>query len=452
VAKTLYFDCFSGASGDMVLGALLDLGLPLESLRSALGSLAIEYGGVSAGRVLRAGVSATKFHVHADERAAVVASGVRTAGEGHSHSHDHPHDHSHPHSHDHSHPHSPDHPNRESQIPSPQAGIPSPAAHSHHSLAEIAGYIGRSALSAPGKERAVHLFERLASAEAAIHAMPVEKVHLHEVGALDSIIDIVGAVHGLEWLGATTVRASALNVGSGTVQCAHGTFPVPAPATVRLLQGVPIYSGAVAAELVTPTGALIVSDYASEFGPLPQMRVDAVGYGAGARDFNGNPNVLRLLVGESDLAAAAERIVSIECEIDDMNPQLFGPLMDRLTEAGALDVFYGAVQMKKNRPGTLVTVLAPPDRREAIAGVLFTHTTTIGIRYLEMLRDRLDRELRAIETPLGVIRFKVATRAGRVLNAAAEFEDCARVAAERHLPIKDVQAIATKAWLDSQRQ
>jgi uncharacterized protein (TIGR00299 family) protein len=318
-------------------------------------------------------------------------------------------------------------------------------------LKEITGYIGRSALSSEGKGRAVHLFERLAEAEAAIHAMPVEKVHLHEVGALDSIIDIVGAVYGLEWVGAGTVVCSPLNVGSGTVKCAHGTFPVPAPATVRLLQGVPIYAGAVAAELVTPTGALIVTGYASTFGPLPEMRVGGIGYGAGTRDFKGNPNVLRLLVGEAAPDAAGERIVSVECEIDDMNPQLFGPLMDRLLEAGALDVFYGAVQMKKNRPGTLVTVLGRPERREAIAGVLFTHTTTIGVRYQEMRRDILDREMQSVETVLGAIRFKVATRDGRVLNAAPEFDDCARIAAERGMPIKDVQALAMKAWLDTKR-
>jgi uncharacterized protein (TIGR00299 family) protein len=443
VAKTLYFDCFSGASGDMVLGALLDLGLPLEALRGALGSLAIDYGGVSSERVLRAGVSATKFHAPADHGSGGGPdSGVRTRTAQSTHKAGARVDHAHAHSHDHA---------GESRPADGDARHDAGAAHhhhDHHSLKEIAGYIGRSALSPSAKARALHLFERLAEAEAAIHAVPIDKVHLHEVGALDSIIDIVGAVYGLEWLGASAVMASPLNVGSGTVQCAHGTFPVPAPATARLLHGVPIYAGAIAAELVTPTGALLVTGYASSFGPLPPMAVSAIGYGAGARDFAGHPNVLRLLVGESATEEAAERIVSIECEIDDMNPQLFGPLMDRLSEAGALDVFYAAVQMKKNRPGTLVTVLTHPARRQAVTGVLFAHTTTIGVRYQEMLRDRLDREVRSIETPIGAIRFKVATRDGHVLNAAAEFDDCARLAAERGLPIKDVQAIATKAWLD----
>lgn len=439
MAKTLYFDCFSGASGDMILGALLDLGLPMDALRGALGSLAIDYGGVSSERVLRAGVSATKFRVHADEDAKV---------------HDHAHTHGHAHTHDHAHAHADPHSHEEHSAAKTATRAPAGDTrhhHDHHSLKEIAGYVGRSALSANGKDRAVHLFERLAGAEAAIHDMPLDRVHLHEVGAIDSIIDIVGAVYGLEWVGADAIASSALNVGSGTVQCAHGTFPVPAPATARLLQGTPIYSGPIAAEMVTPTGALLVTSYATSFGPLPGMRVAGIGYGAGTRDFKGNPNVLRMFLGDTAADAAAERIVAIECEIDDMNPQIFGPLMDRLSGAGALDVFYAAVQMKKNRPGTLVTVLAPPERREAIAAELFAHTTTIGVRYHEMLRDRLDREIRPIQTPLGIIRFKVATRDGRVLNAAPEFDDCVKVAAERGLPIKDVQAIATRAWLESER-
>ena len=329
-----------------------------------------------------------------------------------------------------------------------KAGEPAGAGqHKHHHLKHIVAAIRRSALTAVSQDRAVQLFERLAEAEAAIHNTPVERVHLHEVGALDSIIDIVGAVYGFEWFGIEDIVSSPLNVGGGTVRCAHGVFPVPAPATARLLLNTPVYGNGTS-ELVTPTGALLVTAYAREFGPLPAMRLERIGYGAGDRDPKDAPNVLRMVLGER-AAATAERIVTIECEIDDMNPQLFGPLMDRLSEAGALDVFYAAVQMKKNRPGTLVTVLAHPATREAIAAVLFAHTTTIGVRYQEMLRDRLDREIQSVETPVGPIRFKVATRDGRVLNAAAEFDDCARIASERGLPIKEVQAIATRAWLDS---
>jgi uncharacterized protein (TIGR00299 family) protein len=452
LAKTAYFDCFSGASGDMILGALLDAGLPIEALREALGSLAIESGPLTAERVLRAGVSATKLRLplaEAGEAASTKSGGDHHHDHGHHHHghdhrddrdhrhHEHEHDHGHDHQHDHDHPHHDahdhDHGHRHDH---------------HHSLADITRSIEGSALSRAGKDRAIHLFGRLAEAEAAIHGVPLEKIHLHEVGALDSIIDIVGAVFGMEWLGADEVVVSPLNVGSGTVTCAHGEFPVPAPATARLLTGVPVYAGAVASELVTPTGALLLTDYASRFGPLPAMRIGTIGYGAGTKDFPAQPNVLRLVVGETGSAQDGERVVVIECEIDDMNPQLFGPLMDGLYAAGALDVFYAPVQMKKNRPGTLVTVVAPPARREALSSVLFTESTTIGVRYQEVMRECLEREVRAMETPVGRIRFKVATRGGRILNASPEFEDCARLAAERGLPVKDVQAMAVKAWVD----
>ncbi|PYR56144.1 MAG: nickel pincer cofactor biosynthesis protein LarC [Acidobacteria bacterium] len=406
----LYFDCFSGASGDMVLGALLDLGLPLDALKSALGSLAIEYGEVTAERVSRAGVAATKFKLVERANAAADHGHDRHDHAGHQH-----HDHA-GHHHDH-----------------------------HHSLSEIAAAIRRSALSAEGKDRAIHLFQRLAEAEAAIHQIPVERVHLHEVGALDSIVDIVGAVYGFEWFGIDDIASSPLNVGGGMVKCAHGTFPVPAPATAALLKGTPVYSTGVQMELVTPTGALLITGYAREFGPLPAMTMDAVGYGAGDRDLKDTPNVLRVLRGERSAAAADERLVALECEIDDMNPQLFGPLMDGLYAAGALDVFYTAVMMKKNRPGTLVTVLACPDRRDAIVDRLFRESTTIGVRYRDLHRARLDRVMETVETPYGAVRFKVARRGNEILNASPEFDDCVRLAAERGVPIKDVQAAAIKA-------
>jgi len=430
VAKTLYIDCFSGVAGDMFLGGFLDLGLPVDALREALGSLAIDHGTIMCERVLRAGVSATKFTLlePAFEKGQAVpiqagAHHSRASGHHH-HAHSHDHDHGHePHTHD-------------------SGGV------GHHRLEDIEHYIDRSALSAAARERAVALFRRLAEAEAAIHQTPLDRVHLHEVGALDSIVDIVGSVFAMEWLGADQVVASPINVGSGTVRCAHGVFPVPAPATAALLKGVPIYARGVPTELTTPTGALLVTEFAGSYGPLPEMQVNGIGYGAGDKDFPEHPNVVRLLVGESATRPVLETIVSIECEIDDMNPQLFGPLMDRLYAAGALDVYYAAVQMKKNRPGTLVSVIAPPDRRDALAGILFTDTTTIGVRHREMLRERLDRTTRPIETPLGTIRFKVASRNGLVVNAAPEFEDCVRVAAERGLSIKEVQARAIKAWID----
>ena len=238
-------------------------------------------------------------------------------------------------------------------------------------------------------------------AEAAIHEVPVERIHLHEVGALDSIIDIVGAVFGMEWLGADEVVVSPLNVGGGTVWCAHGEFPVPAPATVRLLGGAPIYAGAVQNELVTPTGALLMTRYARASGRCRRCAWSGSATAPGSRDFAKHPNVLRVLVGEGASSAATERVIVIECEIDDMNPQIFGPLMERLYAAGALDVFYAPVQMKKNRPGTLVTVISPRDGGKRSSAVLFRETTTIGVRYQEVLRERLAREVRTVDTPVG---------------------------------------------------
>ena len=407
MSRVLYFDCFSGVAGDMVLGALLDAGLPFESLKQALGSLALDDCEVSVRRVVRAGVSATKFVV------------------------------------------------QESTDDNAKGG------HRHRHLAGIFKLIDASALSPEGRDRAKALFQRLAEAEAAIHEMPIEKVHLHEVGAVDSIIDIVGAVYALDWFHADRIVCSPLNVGGGMVKSAHGTIPVPAPATVKLLGDAPIYSGEVQKELVTPTGALIVSSYATSFGPVPPMRVEQVGYGAGDNDFPSTPNVLRVLIGESvaDVRLqpdatpgttraldAPSRVVVIECEIDDMNPQIFGVLMERLYAAGALEVFYIPVQMKKNRPGTLLTVVAPPGLRPALSDIIFRESTTIGLRYSEVDRECLVREHATVETPVGTVRMKLAWRDGKLVNAVPEFEDCAKLAAAHNLPVKDVQALAVTAW------
>ena len=315
-------------------------------------------------------------------------------------------------------------------------------------MAEINAIVDRSSLSPAGRARASRLFRRLAEVEAGIHQVPVEDVHLHEVGAVDSIVDVVAAVSALEWLSPDRVVASPLNVGSGTVRCEHGELPVPAPATAELLVGVPVYAKGPPAELVTPTGALIVTEYADAYGPAPPMRIERIGYGAGDRNPAGRPNVLRALVGEGSATGTLERVVVLECQIDDMNPQLYGALMDRLAAAGALDVYYAPIQMKKNRPGTLVTVVGSPGRRAVLTDVLFRESTTIGVRVTETERERLDRESVAVETPVGCIRIKVARRGGAIRNAAPEFEDCARLAAERGISIKEVQAIAVKAWLD----
>ena len=399
--KILYFDCFAGAAGDMILGALLDAGLPFDELKRALGSLAVEGWDISVDKVIKTGITATKFRVHEHAHA--------HAGQG-------------PH-------------------------------HAHHHLKQILASIERSALSDAGKAKAIKMFRRLGEAEAAIHGTTMEKVHLHEVGAIDSIIDIVGAVFALEWFAAGKIVVSPMNVGGGMVTSAHGVFPVPAPATVALLKDAPVYSSGIQAELLTPTGALILTEYASEFGPVPPMKIDRVGYGAGDREFKETPNVVRVLVGEEysktqDPGPRTQRVLVLECEIDDMNPQIVGALMDKLYAAGALEVFYAAVQMKKNRPGTLITIVARPEQRETMTEIVFRESTTIGVRYQELSRECLDREMVAVTTPLGPVRFKVARRAGRVLNAQPEFDDLAKLAQERGIPIKDVQAQALKAWLE----
>lgn len=386
MARLVYFDCSSGASGDMLLGALVDLGLPLDALRAELLRLPLRGYRLEARRVHRAGLHATKLDVIIE--------------------HDH--------------------------------------GHQDRGLRQILEVIGASSLEAPLKARATGLFRRLAEAEAAVHGVDPEHVHFHEVGAMDSILDIVGGVIGLAWLKADRFVSSPLNVGSGSVAMSHGVFPVPAPATARLVQGVPVY-GAGEGELLTPTGALLVTGYASAYGPLPLVRPEHVGHGAGSRETPGRSNVLRLVVGEEG-AADAERVLVLEAEVDDMSPQLFGPLIDRLLGAGALDAYLTAIQMKKGRPGVLITALSPPARREAIEGVLFSETTTLGVRRQEWDRTVLEREILAVDTPYGPIGVKLARRAGRVVNAQPEFDDCQRAAEAHGLPVKEVLAAAIAAY------
>ena len=437
--RILYFDCFNGASGDMILGALLDAGLPLDALKAALGSLAIEDFEVTTERVLRAGVSATKFRlIERNPEPVHVQGPSRDHSDAHGHDHPHEHRHEHSHGHDSSHGHVQSHGHDHAH---------GQGHHPHRSLPEIHTHIDRSALTPAGKTRAKALFQRLAEAEAAIHQMPVDRVHLHEVGALDSIVDIVGAVFAIDWFKADEIVCSPLNVGRGMVKSAHGVFPVPAPATVSLLGAAPIFSRGPEAELLTPTGALLLTGHAAGFSAVPAMRVAATGYGAGDRDFHETPNVLRVLVGEAD-ASHTHRVLVVECEIDDMNPQLYGPLMDQLYAAGALEVFYLPVQMKKNRPGTMVTVLAPPETRTRIADTLFRETTTIGVRYSERDRECLTREWRSVETPFGAVRIKIARRGDTITNAQPEFDDCAKLAQALGVAIKDVHAAALRAWLE----
>lgn len=317
-------------------------------------------------------------------------------------------------------------------------------------MTEVREIIGKAAISDNAKKSAIAIFEALGAAEAKIHNVPVEQVHFHEVGAVDAMVDIVCAAVGAESLGVDEFVCSPLNVGGGTVECAHGTFPVPAPATVELLKDAPVYSSGVLAELVTPTGAAIVKTLVRRFSAFPEIKIEKSGYGAGSREFPGLPNVARLTIGEAatSLAAktASETITVLEANLDDLNPQVFGYVMDRLLEEGALDAFGMPVQMKKNRPGTLLTVLCKPEDTAKLTQLVFTETTTLGVRQREEVRQTLARRWENVRTPWGEVRIKIASLNGTVTNYAPEYEDCRRIAAEHHVPLKTVMQEATRLF------
>jgi len=389
--KIAYFDCFSGASGDMLLGALVDSGLELSRLEAELRRLPLPDWSLSAEKTKKKGIAATQVRVHTHEH------------------------------------------------------------HPHRGLSEILRIIdaGRAAGLAPrAAERASAIFRRLGEAEAKIHDVPVESIHFHEVGAVDAVIDIVGACSGFELLGIEEFYASPLNTGSGRVEAAHGVLPVPAPATAELIRGAATYSSGIERELLTPTGAAILTTLVRSFGPLPPMNLAAIGYGAGTADLPTQANVLRMFLGESAVAGMAcdETIAVIEASVDDLNPQVYAYFAERALEAGALDVSSAPQQMKKGRPGQLITVLAPPDRADALADLFFRETTTIGVRSWEARRRILAREMVRVDTVYGPVQVKVARSNGRVLNAAPEFEDCRRIALERGAPLKDVLAAAAAAF------
>jgi len=312
--------------------------------------------------------------------------------------------------------------------------------------------ISAAALSERAKNTALSIFQVLGQAEAKIHNTSIDNVHFHEVGAVDAMVDIVCAAVGAEALGVDEIICSPLNVGSGTVKCAHGTLPVPAPATLILLADSPVYSKAIEAELVTPTGAAIVKILVSRFASFPEMRIEKSGYGAGSRDFPGHPNVVRLTIGEASpkgLAenTAAETIAVLEANLDDLNPQVFGYVVDRLIEEGALDTFGVPVQMKKNRPAMILTVLCQPEDASKLTQLIFRETTTLGVRCREERRQTLPRRWENVSTPWGEIRMKLASMNGTVTNYAPEYEDCRRIAAENHVPLKQVMQEAIRAYL-----
>jgi uncharacterized protein (TIGR00299 family) protein len=381
--------------------------------------------------------------------------------EQHDHQHDDQHSHEH-HVHSHEAPHQHTQGGHTQSLPgeSSRAGVPAPHEHEHshgRGLTEIRGVISAASISETAKKTAIAIFEALGAAEAKIHNTSVESVHFHEVGAVDALVDIVCSAVGAEALGVEEIICSSLNVGGGMVKCAHGVFPVPAPATVELLKDAPVYSSGLRAELVTPTGAAIVKTLARRFAVFPEMTIEKSGYGAGSRDFPGHPNVVRLVIGETaaDASVAAktatETITVLEANLDDLNPQVFGYVMDRLLEVGALDVFGMPVQMKKSRPGTLLTVLCKPEDSGKLTQLIFTETTTLGVRRREEMRQTLARRWENVRTQWGEVRIKIASMNGTVTNFAPEYEDCRRIAAEHHVPLKTVMGGAVEAYLGRSR-
>jgi len=416
-----YLECFSGISGDMFLGALVDAGVPLETLRETAAALNIG-ARLEARKVSRGGISGTKVDVISAE------SDATPAHQDHDHTHSHSHGHDHAHAHDHAHEHE-------------------PHSHAHHRpLSQILTIIGGAALDADVKARASRAFQLLGEAEAAIHSIPVERVHFHEVGAVDTIVDIVCAAAGAAALKVDRWIATPLNVGSGTVECAHGTLPVPAPATLALLGDAPIYSAGPPMERVTPTGAAILRMLNVKYAALPAMRTHAAGYGAGGRETPGGPNLLRLIVGEAESGVeATEPIAVLEAVIDDSTPQLLAYASELLLTAGAWDVYRIPVQMKKGRTGIQVTILCAPEKLPALREILFRETTTIGAHWRIESKIALRREFAEVQTEWGAVKMKIARAAsGEVLNASPEYEDCRRIATEHGIPLKQVMMEASR--------
>jgi uncharacterized protein (TIGR00299 family) protein len=387
--KLAYFDCFSGISGDMTLGALVDAGCAVEQLRAQLRGLQVPGWELTAEKVWKNGMAATYVKVVTEDQS------------------------------------------------------------KHRSLSAILEILEKSQLGSGVRERAGAIFRKLGEAEARVHDAPLEKMHFHEVGAVDAIVDIVGACVGFQALGIEKFACSPLNVGGGTAKMAHGVLPVPAPATANLLQGKPTYSNGVQKELVTPTVAEIVATICESFGPQPAMSVSAIGYGAGTADLEGQPNVVRIMVGEAaekSVAGFDEEIAVVEANLDDMNPQIYGYFLEKALEAGALDVYTTPVQMKKNRPGTLLTVLCRPQDTNPLMTLIFAETTTFGVRTYRAQRRVLPREWVNVGTEFGEVRIKVSRVNGRILHVAPEFEDCRKLAVEKNVPLQRVIAEAMRKY------
>lgn len=431
--RIAYLECFSGISGDMLLGAMVDAGVPLERLAEIVDALDVG-ARLEARKVSRGGIAATKVDVFTGDSAADPGrrhTHEHTHDDGYTHSHEHDHEHGHGHLHEPGHSHGEDKHEH---------------AHEHRSLSTILEIIDKAPLAERVKERSMRAFQMLGEAEAAIHSLPIEKVHFHEVGAVDTIVDIVCAAAGAELLGVDRWMASPLNVGSGTVDCAHGTLPVPAPATLALLADAPVYSAGEPMERVTPTGAAILRMLDAQYGSIPAMRVSQVGYGAGGRDTRGQANALRLLVGEEDGGASeTESIAILETVIDDSTPQVLAYVSELLLGAGAWDVYRIPVQMKKGRTGVKLTVLCAPDRVASLREIVFRETTTIGMHWRIEHKMALRREFAEVQTQWGAVRMKVARAAsGEICNASPEYEDCRRIAVQHKVPLKQVMLEAAR--------
>ncbi len=415
--RIAYLECFAGIAGDMFLGALIDAGVPAEVLVEA--TSALELGAsLQIETVDRSGISCTRVRVM---EGAAVAEDAHAAGHTHEPGHSHEHEHTHDHSHEHKHVHG-------------------------RSLAVIRELIQKARLPEAAKDRAIRTFCLLGASEAKIHNLDVEKIHFHEVGAVDAIVDIVAACVGIEYLKVDAWHCSALNVGRGMVECAHGTFPVPAPATADLLRGYPTYSAHVQKELVTPTGAALVRVLDPVFGAQPAMRVERIGYGAGTRNPKGFPNALRVSVGESEEGAKTETVTVIETALDDLSPQVLAWVAESALAAGAMDVMLTPVIMKKGRPGTLLTVLCSEKTQQKLERLILRETSTLGMRIRRDERSCLERHHVPVETPYGEIRVKIGKLDGEVMNAAPEFEDCRAAAVRFDVPLKQVQQAAIAAY------
>jgi len=376
--RTLYFDCFAGVSGDMILGALVNAGVKLENLKSELAKLSLAGYSITAHKVMKNAISATRVEIQTDEQ------------------------------------------------------------HVPRNLKDIVCIIDNSSLSHDIKQKSKSIFGRLASAEARIHDTDIDKIHFHEVGALDAIIDIVGAVIGIDKLGIDSICSSRVRLGRGFVECQHGTLPIPAPATLELLRGVPVVGTTLDAELTTPTGAAILTTLSDKFGAIPEMRCTKIAYGSGTADLR-IPNVLRVLIGETvGDVGESEQIDVLETSVDNMNPEVFGFVIDKLLAEGALDAYMIPVYMKKNRPGVLLHVLVRSEKRDEMLATIFKETTTLGVRIHRVERRKLDRDIRSIHTRFGDVRVKIARLDGEICSISPEYEDCKRVAAGKHVALKHV--------------